>query len=150
MVTGQLGKVMTESVQIAMPYVRSYLNEQGEHERMAFLNNSDFFVHFPEGAIKKDGPSAGIAIAATLLSLAKNKPLPSDLGMTGEITLNGKVLPVGGTEVKIMAAKREGLKRIIVPEGNRRDIEQIPKSVKEGLEIYFVSEFPEVVDIVFN
>ena len=82
--------------------------------------------------------------------MALNKSLPKDMGMTGEITLNGKVLPVGGTEVKIMAAKREGLKRIIVPEGNRRDIEQIPDAVKEGLEVFYVSEFPEVVDIVFK
>ena len=107
-------------------------------------------MHFPDGATRKDGPSAGIAITTTLLSLAIDKAIPKDIGMTGEITLNGKVLPIGGVEVKTLAAKREGLKRLVFPESNAKDIEKLPDSVKKGLEFTLAKDYSEVAEFVFG
>ena len=108
-----------------MTFVRDFLDNTGNRNALNYINENDFHVHFPDGASKKDGPSAGIAITTTLLSLALDKAIPKDVGMTGEITLNGLVLPIGGVEVKALAAKREGLKRLVFPKGNEKDIEKL-------------------------
>ena len=141
-ITGQLGSVMNESVLIALTYARTYLSEFRDSQKLlSRIEPSDVAIHFPEGANKKDGPSAGIAIATALVSLALQEQVPEDLGMTGEITLNGKVLPIGGVEVKLMAAKREGLKRLILPTLNKQDLDQVSDDVKEGMEFLLVDNY---------
>jgi len=107
-------------------------------------------LHVPEGATPKDGPSAGITMATALLSLAKNEKIRRPLAMTGELTLTGKVLPVGGIREKVVAARRASVPELILPESNRRDFEELPDYLREGLQIHYVKQYPEVADIVFN
>ncbi len=144
MVTGQLGDVMKESAQAALSYVRSQTKELGISEDV--FEKIDIHVHVPEGAVPKDGPSAGIAIVTALASLLTNRKVRSDVGMTGEITLRGQVLPVGGIKEKVLAAHRAGLKTVILPKPNEKDLEDIPKEVKDELEFTLT----ERVDDVFN
>lgn len=122
-VTGQLGSVMQESSAIALTYARDFIgridyDETVKQQALDFLQHTDIHIHFPEGSTPKDGPSAGITITTALVSLALGKPIPQDIGMTGEISLNGKVLPIGGVKEKTMAATREGLKQLIFPKVN--------------------------------
>jgi ATP-dependent Lon protease len=109
----------------------------------------DIHVHFPEGSTPKDGPSAGCAITTALLSLALNQPIPQDIGMTGEISLNGKVLPIGGVKEKTMAAGREGVNTLIFPKANEKDIKKLPEYIKEGITFHFAEDYMDVFKIVF-
>ena len=116
---------------------------------MYFFEKSQVHVHIPEGATPKDGPSAGVTMVTSLLSLLINSPVLANLGMTGELTLTGKVLPIGGVKEKLIAARRSGLKVVILPEDNRRDYEELPDHIKKGLTIHFVSHYDEVFKIAF-
>ena len=136
---------------IAQSYAKNFLSKHfaANGESIKYLETHDIHIHFPEGAVPKDGPSAGIAITSSLLSLALNKPILDDFAMTGEISLNGKVLPIGGVKEKTMAAAREGVTNLIFPKKNQRDVERLPEYIKEGLNFYFVEEYPEVFKILF-
>jgi len=144
-VTGQLGKVMSESVKIAYTFARKYLSQQMPEND--FFKSHQIHLHIPEGSIEKDGPSAGIAMATCLLSLAQGKPVIPQLAMTGEITLTGKVLPVGGIKEKTLAAKRAGAKVLILPAFNKRDYEELPSYVKADIEVHFLSDYRDVYKI---
>jgi ATP-dependent Lon protease len=141
-VTGQLGDVMRESVQAAYSYVRSKATELEINETS--FSDFDIHIHFPAGAIPKDGPSAGVAIASTIASVMGEKPVRHDVAMTGEITLRGKVLSVGGIKEKVMAAQRANIKRVVLPVGNKRDLQDVPPEVKEGLEFVFAERVEDV------
>jgi ATP-dependent Lon protease len=143
MITGKLGEVMQESAQAAMSYVRSRAEALGLDKR--FLENIDIHVHVPEGAIPKDGPSAGITMATTLVSALCRFPVRRDVAMTGEITLRGRVLPIGGLKEKVLAAHRGGIKTVIIPKENAKDIREIPRKVREKLEIVVVEHADEVL-----
>jgi ATP-dependent Lon protease len=134
-VTGQLGDVMRESVTAAYSYVRSKAADLEIEDRN--FTEYDIHIHFPAGAIPKDGPSAGVAIATCIASVMGERPVRHDVAMTGEITLRGKVLSVGGIKEKIMAAQRANIKTIVLPEGNRKDLTEVPQDVKEGLSFVF-------------
>ena len=146
--TGKLGDVMQESAQAAMSYVRTKAEEFGIPKK--FNRTSDVHVHVPEGAIPKDGPSAGITITTALVSTLASIPTRRDVAMTGEITLRGKVLPVGGVKEKIMAAHRAGLKTIILPKDNEKDLAEIPKTVLDALNLYMVDTMDEVLKIALT
>ena len=141
-VTGQLGDVMRESVTAAYSYVRSKASELGIDDRM--FTDHDIHIHFPAGAIPKDGPSAGVAIATCIASVMGERPVRHDVAMTGEITLRGKVLSVGGIKEKVMAAQRANIKKVVLPEGNRKDLSEVPDETKEGLEFVFASRVEDV------
>lgn len=140
--TGQMGDVMKESARTALSYVRSVSGKYKVAEN--FYKKKDFHIHIPEGAVPKDGPSAGITMATALLSAVTHTPVRADLAMTGEVTLRGRVLPIGGLKEKILAAKMAEVKTVLVPKENEKDIEEIPEEIKEGLEILFVETMEEV------
>ena len=142
-ITGKLGEVMQESAQAAMSYVRSRAELLGLDKR--FLENVDVHVHVPEGAIPKDGPSAGVTMATTLVSALCRLPVRRDVAMTGEITLRGRVLPIGGLKEKVLAAHRGGIKRVIIPKENEKDVREIPKKVRAALAIVPVESADEVL-----
>jgi ATP-dependent Lon protease len=142
--TGQLGDVMKESAQAALSYVRSNAELWGI--QTDFLDKSDIHIHIPAGAMPKDGPSAGVTMLTALVSLLTGIRVRHDVAMTGEITLRGRVLPIGGLKEKILAAHRAGIKRIIVPEKNRHDLEEVPKDVLTELDTVFVGRMSEVID----
>ena len=141
--TGNLGTVMQESVKAAYTCLRSRAAELGIPKD--FYKNKDIHVHFPEGAVPKDGPSAGIAIATAMLSALTGRPVRHDVAMTGEVTLRGRVLPIGGLKEKTMAAKRSGIRTVIIPKENEKDLEEIDQTVRAALR--FVTA--ETVDAVF-
>nr|MDQ2697027.1 endopeptidase La [Pseudomonadota bacterium] len=145
--TGRLGEVMQESANIAYSYIAAHLEEYGADR--AFFDEAFVHLHVPEGATPKDGPSAGITIATALLSLARNQPPARPLAMTGELTLTGQVLAVGGIREKVIAARRSKRRELILPEDNRGDFEELPEHVREGVTVHFVSHFRDVVDRVF-
>ena len=144
--TGQLGDVMKESGQTALSYVRSILSEIGACERE--FARQQVHVHVPAGAIPKDGPSAGVAIATAIASLASGIPIRGDIAMTGEVTLRGRVLPVGGVREKALAALRSGLTTIIIPEQNVADLRDVPKELKKRITFVPVSHMTDVLDAV--
>ncbi len=140
--TGQMGDVMKESARTALSYVRSVSGTYKIADN--FYKKKDFHIHIPEGAVPKDGPSAGVTMATALLSAVTQTPVRADLAMTGEVTLRGRVLPIGGLKEKILAAKMAEVKTVLVPRENEKDIEEIPEEIKEGLEILFVETMEEV------
>ncbi len=146
--TGKLGDVMKESAQTALSYVRSKANDFGIDP--TFHENKDIHIHVPEGAVPKDGPSAGITIVAALVSALSKRPILREVGMTGEVTLRGRVLPIGGLKEKTLSAHRAGLTTIICPKDNERDIEDIPESVREVLTFHFVSDAEEVLQLALE
>ncbi len=146
--TGQLGDVMQESAKASLSYIRSRA-EKLKIDNKKF-KDFDLHLHIPAGAIPKDGPSAGITMATAMASIFQNRPVKHDVGMTGEITLRGRVLPIGGLKSKILAAQRAGLKKVIIPEKNKKDLKDIPKSVKKALDIKFVNNVDEVFDIAIE
>jgi ATP-dependent Lon protease len=143
--TGQIGDIMQESGQAALTYVKSRANRLGidfdVFERM------DIHVHMPEGAIPKDGPSAGITLATALVSALTGRPVRKEVGMTGEITLRGRVLPIGGLREKVLAAHRTGLKVVLLPEKNLKDMVDVPKRVREDLKIIPIQHMDQVLEI---
>jgi ATP-dependent Lon protease len=140
--TGRLGEVMRESAQAALTYIRSNAKALGVDE--GFYEASDLHVHVPHGGVPKDGPSAGVTIAVSMLSLLTSRPVRADVAMTGEVTLKGKVLPIGGIKEKILAARRAGIKKVILPKENEKDLTEVPEIVKQGMEFIFVSNLDEV------
>lgn len=147
-ITGQLGDVMQESAKAAISYIRSKISELGIAED--FYEKNDIHLHVPEGAVPKDGPSAGITMTTALISALTGKPVPQNLAMTGEITLRGRVLPIGGLREKLTAAHRAGIKEIILPKENQKDLEEVPDMVLDALNIHPVSKMEEVTKIVFE
>ncbi|XP_034246954.1 lon protease homolog, mitochondrial-like isoform X2 [Thrips palmi] len=146
-ITGHLGDVMKESARIALTVARNYISENDPTNK--FLDTAHLHLHVPQGATPKDGPSAGCTIVTALLSLAKKKPILQDVAMTGEVSLTGKILPVGGIKEKTIAAKRVGVKTIILPEENKKDFDDLQKYISDGLDVHFVSDYSEVYKIVF-
>jgi ATP-dependent Lon protease len=148
MVTGQVGDVMQESVQAASTVVRSRSASLGIESQ--FYQRYDFHIHVPEGAIPKDGPSAGIGMCTALVSALTRIPSRADVAMTGEITLRGEVLPIGGLKEKLLAAHRGGIKTVLIPEENRRDLVEIPKNVRQSLDIRPVQWIDQVLEIALH
>ncbi|CAN1219533.1 Lon protease homolog 1, mitochondrial [Linum perenne] len=146
--TGQLGDVMKESAQIAHTYARAALLEKDPDNQ--FFANTKLHLHVPAGATPKDGPSAGCTMITAMLSIALNKPVRKNLAMTGEVTLTGKVLPIGGVKEKTIAARRSDVKTIIFPSANRRDFDELSPQVKEGLDVHFVDNYSEIYDLAFE
>ena len=138
-VTGKLGEVMQESAQAAMSYVRS--RAWGLGLKGDFYNKIDTHIHVPEGATPKDGPSAGITITAAIISALTKKPFPNDVAMTGEITLRGRVLPIGGLKEKLLAAKRGLISRVLIPKENEKDLREVPGRIRKGMEIIPVETY---------
>jgi ATP-dependent Lon protease len=148
MLTGQIGDVMKESASAAFTLIRSRADRLGIDQDL--LANSDIHVHVPAGAIPKDGPSAGVAMFTALASLFLNRPARHDVAMTGEITLRGLVLPIGGLKEKTLAAKRAGIKEVIIPKRNEKDLPDIPDEVRNTLKWHFVSTIDEVMDVALG
>ncbi len=145
--TGQLGDVMKESAQAGISYIRSVSEEY--HIPKKFFQENDIHIHIPEGAVPKDGPSAGITMATAMLSAITKTPVRADVAMTGEITLRGRVLPIGGLKEKTLAAKNAGIKTICVPKKNEKDIDEISPEIKKGLKIVLVEQMKDVLDVAF-
>ncbi len=143
--TGQLGEVMQESAQAALSYTRSHAADLGISKRQ--FDRLDIHIHVPEGAIPKDGPSAGVTIATALVSALSRRPVHREVGMTGEITLRGRILGIGGLKEKILAAHRAGLKTVLLPRKNEKDLQEIPRKVRRDLEFIFVDRMDEVLPI---
>lgn len=146
--TGQLGDVMKESAQAAMSYARSHSRELGIEQE--WFDRHDVHIHFPAGAIPKDGPSAGVTIATALISLMTNRPVRHDIAMTGEVTLAGRVLPVGGIKEKALAALNQGILNIVIPMANKKDVTEIPETFKEKMNFTFVENLDEVFTVAFD
>ena len=143
--TGQLGDVMQESAQAALSYARARAAELGI--KADVFDQIDIHIHVPEGAVPKDGPSAGVTMATAFISALTNRPVHHDMAMTGEITLRGRVLPVGGLKEKSMAAHRAGIKTIIVPRRNQKDMVDIPKKIQRDLKFVFVDRMDDVLPV---
>jgi ATP-dependent Lon protease len=147
-VTGQLGDVMQESAQAAHSWVRAHAGGLGLDP--AWFAEHDVHVHIPAGAIPKDGPSAGITMATAIVSLARGRPVSDDLAMTGEITLTGQVLPVGGVREKVLAAQRAGVRRVVLPSENEPDLEELPKETLEAVDFVLADSIEQVLDAAFD
>ena len=146
--TGQLGDVMKESATIAHTFARAFLARLDPGNK--FFSEAALHVHVPAGAVPKDGPSAGCTIITAMLSLALNRPTLPDIAMTGEVTVTGKVLPIGGVKEKCLAARRTGIRRVILPDGNRRDWDEVPAEVKQDIEAVFVEDYRQVFQAAFG
>ncbi|HQN41534.1 MAG TPA: magnesium chelatase domain-containing protein, partial [Pseudomonadales bacterium] len=145
--TGKLGEVMQESANIAYSHIDAQAVKFGIDPE--FFSSSHIHLHVPEGATPKDGPSAGITLATALVSLASGRNIDRPLAMTGELTLTGQVLPVGGIREKVVAAKRARIAELILPEANRRDFDELPDYLRDGMKVHFVRQFSEIPPIVF-
>jgi ATP-dependent Lon protease len=146
--TGQLGDVMKESARIALSYVRGHADELGIDERA--FDDREFHVHVPAGAIPKDGPSAGVTMTTALASLLSGRPVRHTVGMTGEVTLQGRVLPIGGLKQKVLAAHAAGLTDVVLPERNRGDLDDVPEDVREQMTFHPVMTIGEVLDVALE
>jgi ATP-dependent Lon protease len=147
-ITGQLGDVMQESAQAALSWVRSHSEQLGlPHDWFA---EHDVHIHVPAGAVPKDGPSAGVTMATAIASLVRGTPVADDVGMTGELTLTGQVLPIGGVREKVLAAQRAGLKRVILPSENEPDLEDLPKETREEMHFTLADSIEDVFDVAFS
>jgi ATP-dependent Lon protease len=146
--TGQLGDVMKESARIALTYVRAHADQLGIDEDA--FDKREFHVHVPAGAIPKDGPSAGVAMTTALASLLTGRPVRHTVGMTGEVTLQGRVLPIGGVKQKVLAAHAAGLTTVILPERNRADLDDVPADVRDAMQFHPVMTIDEVLDIALE
>ena len=146
--TGKLGEVMKESAEIAYSYISSHLKQYGGDP--TFFDQAFVHLHVPEGATPKDGPSAGITMASALLSLARNQAPKKGVAMTGELTLTGQVLPIGGVREKVIAARRQKIHELILPEANRGAFEELPDYLKEGLTVHFARRFSDVAKVLFD
>jgi len=146
--TGQLGEVMKESTEIAYTLAKSFIEEVAPGNR--FFETANLHMHVPEGATPKDGPSAGSTMVTSLMSLALNKAVRQDLAMTGEITLTGKVLPIGGVKEKTIAAKRSGVKHIMFPKDNKGDYDELAENIKEGLIVHYADYYRDVYAVAFE
>ncbi|MBP5752323.1 MAG: endopeptidase La, partial [Treponema sp.] len=146
--TGQMGDVMKESAQIAINWAKQYAISNKYRDSQWFEKNT-VHLHIPEGATPKDGPSAGITMATTFVSLFSGRKIKPNLAMTGELSLTGQVLPIGGLREKTVAAKRNKIKTIIIPSANQRDLDEIPEHVKQGIKFIPVSRVEEVMKLVF-
>ena len=145
--TGKLGDVMKESARIGISYIRSVAGQYGIDDK--FFKEHDIHIHIPEGAVPKDGPSAGITMATAVLSAVTETPVRADVAMTGEVTLRGRVLPIGGLKEKLLAANKAGMKLVLVPAKNRPDVEELDTEITEGMQISYVTEMPEVIAQAF-
>jgi len=143
--TGLLGEQMRESAQAALSYVRGRIRDLAPGREEDWFSEQDVHVHVPAGAVPKDGPSAGVAIAVGLASLVSGRAVSSDVAMTGEITLTGQVLPIGGLKEKALAAQRAGIKRVIVPERNEGDVAEIPEHERGDLEFVYVDRVDQAI-----
>jgi ATP-dependent Lon protease len=148
MLTGQLGEIMQESAQAALSYARSHAAELGLNQ--VDFDKLDIHIHVPEGATPKDGPSAGITMATALISALSRRPVHREVGMTGEITLRGRVLPIGGLKEKVLAAHRAGLKTVVIPKKNQKDLVEIPNRVRRDLKLIMVEHMDEVLPIALT
>ena len=146
--TGQLGDVMKESARAGISYIRSMISDYGIPKD--FFENNDIHIHIPEGAVPKDGPSAGITMATAMISAIIKRKVRADVAMTGEITLRGRVLPIGGLKEKVLAAKIAKIKTVLVPEGNRQDIGELETEITNGIEICFVSQMEDVLKLALR
>jgi len=146
--TGQLGDVMKESATAALSYIRSHAKAMGIDED--FFEEHDIHIHVPAGAIPKDGPSAGVTMLTALTSLLIDKPIKKNLAMTGEITLRGQVLPVGGIKEKVLGAHRAGIKTLILPEWNEKDVADVPENVRKSIAFHFVGKMEDVLKIALS
>jgi Lon-like ATP-dependent protease len=146
-ITGNMKDVMKESTQIALSCAKIKLNEWASN--IKFLDTHELHLHVPEGATPKDGPSAGCTMVTALLSLALNRPVRNDLAMTGEISLTGRILPVGGIREKLIAARREGVTCLVLPKGNEHDFNDLPGYLRDGLEVHFADHYDDVFDVAF-
>jgi Lon-like ATP-dependent protease len=147
-ITGQLGSVMTESSKIAQTVAKRTLFQADKTN--TFFARESIHIHCPEGATPKDGPSAGVTMATALISLALNKPVPENIAMTGELSITGLVLPVGGIKEKTIAARRAGITHLCLPEANRRDVLELPDYLKEGIEIHYFSKFSHIAQFTLG
>jgi ATP-dependent Lon protease len=147
-ITGQLGDVMQESAQAALSYIRGRAQALGLSRE--FYRNVDLHLHVPEGAIPKDGPSAGITMATALASALAKIPVRRDIAMTGEITLRGKVLAIGGLKEKLLAALRAGIFEVILPRANEKDIAELPDNIKSSIKLHFVDNMDEVLALALE
>jgi ATP-dependent Lon protease len=145
--TGSLGEVMKESAMAALSYVRARAKQLMVSPR--FFDNYDIHIHIPSGAIPKDGPSAGVTMAASLVSLLSERPVKPFLAMTGEITLRGKVMPVGGIKEKVIAARRAGITEVILPKQNQKDLDEVPDHVKKKLKFHYAETVDDVMKLAF-
>jgi ATP-dependent Lon protease len=145
--TGQLGDVMKESCQAALSYIRARADDFGIPDKV--FQKTDIHVHVPEGAVPKDGPSAGLAITTALISALTKIPVKRTVGMTGEITLRGRALEIGGVKEKVIAAHRAGLKLVILPKDNKKDLEEVPQEVHDDVDFKFVTHMDEVLELAF-
>ena len=147
-ITGKLGEVMQESARIARSIARLRAERYGVPAD--FFEKHDLHIHVPEGAVPKDGPSAGIALSCAIMSAVAGIPARGDLAMTGEVTLHGKVLPIGGVREKLLAAHRMGLRQVLLPRENEKDLEEIDADILSQLELRFVESVDEVLDVVLQ
>jgi ATP-dependent Lon protease len=149
-ITGQLGDVMRESATAALSYVKANADSWGAEDAVEWLRSHDIHVHVPAGATPKDGPSAGTAITTALISLLTGRPVRSDVAMTGEITLTGQVLPIGGLKEKALAAQRAGVKTVLAPKQNEADVDDFPPHLLKDVEFKFVSHIDQVLPVALE
>ena len=147
-ITGMVGKVMEESTNVALSYIKSQKNSFPLNE--FYFNIRDIHIHFLEGALKKDGPSAGAAITTSILSLILNKQVENDIAFTGEISLNGDILKVGGIKEKIIGAFNHQIKEVFIPDANALDLEEIPADIKNKITIHLVKNYQEIYELLFS